>query len=358
MTVGAQSNARLLHNRGADAPGHFEDVTRAAGVSQHRIIAVNPLAEGQTLTSSFVPLDDDLYPELVIAGDHNTSQLYWNLGDGRFIDGTIGARVGTDEYGMGSALGDYDGDGLLDWFVSAIYEEGVPYRDGNRLYRNLGRGFFEDATDAAGVRDGSWGWGTTFLDYDNDGDLDLVLATGVDYAAEVPYTANTTGFADDPMRLWRNDGSVRFTEVARQEGLRATGVGTGLAAFDLEPDGDLDLLVVHNSGRPVLYRNETNRAGRVGPNRWLQLRLEGRAANRQGVGARITVTSRAAAPERRVVRVLGGGNNYLGQNEALVHVGLGPGLERVAAVAIEWPGGTRQTLYGVAVDQRESVSEP
>ena len=68
MTVGAQSNARLLRNRGADAPGHFEDVTRAAGVSQHRIIAVNPLAEGQTLTSSFVPLDDDLYPELVIAG--------------------------------------------------------------------------------------------------------------------------------------------------------------------------------------------------------------------------------------------------------------------------------------------------
>ena len=167
-----------------------------------------------------------------------------------------------------------------------------------------------------------------------------MLATGVDYAAKVPYTANTTGFADDPMRLWRNDGSVRFTEVARQEGFGATGVGTGLAALDLEPDGDLDLLVVHNSGRPVLYRNETNRAGRAGPNRWLQLRLEGRAANRQGVGARITVTARAAAPERRVVRVLGGGNDYLGQNEAVVHLGLGPGLERVAAVAIEWPGGT------------------
>ena len=358
MTVGAQSNARLLRNRGAAAPGHFEDVTRHAGVSQHRIIAVNPLAEGQTLTSTFALLDDDLFPELVIAGDHQTSQLYWNLGNGRFLDGTVGARVGTDEYGMGSAVGDYDGDGLLDWFVSAIYEEGVPYRDGNRLYRNLGRGFFEDATDAAGVRDGSWGWGTTFLDYDNDGDLDLVLATGVDYAAEVPYTANTTGFADDPMRLWRNEGSGRFTEVAQQEGLLATAVGTGLAAFDLEPDGDLDLLVVHNSGRPVLYRNDTNRAGRAGPNRWLQLRLEGRAANRQGVGARITVTPSAAEPERRLVRVLGGGNNYLGQNEALLHVGLGPGLERVAAVDIEWPGGTRQTLRDVAVNQRLAVSEP
>lgn len=358
MTDGAQSNARLLRNRGAEAPGRFEDVTRRAGVSQHRIISVNPLAEGQTLTSRFVLLDDDLYPELVIAGDHATSQLYWNRGDGRFVNGTRRARVGTDEYGMGSAVGDYDGDGDLDWFVSAIYEEGVPYRDGNRLYRNQGDGIFEDVTDAAGVRDGSWGWGTTFLDYDNDGDLDLVLATGVDYAGEVPYTANTGGFAHDPMRLWRNDGDGRFSEVAQQEGLAATGVGTGLAVFDLEPDGDLDLFVVHNSGRPVLYRNRTNRPGAAGPNRWLQLRLEGAAANRQGIGARITVTPRAAEPERRLVRVLSGGSNYLGQNEAIVHLGLGPDLAQVATVEIEWPGGARQTLTQVATNRRVTVSEP
>ena len=358
MTAGAQSNARLLRNRGAAAPGRFEDVTRRAGVSQHRIISVNPLAEGQTLTSAFALLDDDMYPELVIAGDHDTSQLYYNRRNGRFINGTERARVGTDEYGMGSAVGDFDGDGDQDWFVSAIYEEGVQYRDGNRLYRNVGDGYFEDATDEAGVRDGSWGWGATFLDYDNDGDLDLVLATGVDYAGDVPYTGNTGGFADDPMRLWRNDGGGRFTETAQQEGLLATGVGTGLAAFDLEPDGDLDLFVVHNSGRPALYRNDTNRPGAAGPNGWLQLRLQGVAANRQGIGARVTVTPDAAEPERRLVRVLGGGSNYLGQNEAVVHVGLGPGVERVAAVEIEWPGGARQTLTQVAPNRRLTVTEP
>ena len=160
------------------------------------------------------------------------------------------------------------------------------------------------------------------------------------------------------MRLWRNDGSGRFTEVAQQEGLEATGVGTGLAAFDLEPDGDLDLLVVHNSGRPVLYRNETNRPGHAAPNRWLQLRLEGAMSNRQGVGARITVTPRAAEPERRLVQVLGGSSNYLGQNEAIAHFGLGPGLEQVATVEIEWPGGARQTLHEVAPNQRLTVREP
>ena len=102
----------------------------------------------------------------------------------------------------------------------------------------------------------------------------------------------------------------------------------------------------------------TNRAGHVGLNRWLQLRLEGRTANRQGIGTRITVTWRAGGDERRAVRVLSGGSNYLGQNEAIAHFGLGPVADRVAEVAIEWPGGSRQVIPEVAINQRTLLIEP
>ena len=162
-------------------------------------------------------MDDDGWPDLLVASDFGTSRLFWNDGDGTFTDGTPAAGVGRRER-HGDPVGDFDGDGRPDWFIPpAIFDpdHACPAPmfpcchwgySGNRLFRNLGGRQFEDATDAAGVRDGYWGWGAAFLDYDNDADLDLVMTNGID----LPYlneqmTEATDRFRQDPMRVWRND---------------------------------------------------------------------------------------------------------------------------------------------------------
>ena len=179
------STSRLLRNLGAANPGHFEDVTAAAGLDVFR---PSHFADGSTdsnayrYSSTFTDLDRDGHPDLAIAADFQTSQIFWNNGDGTFTDGTAAAGVGTDEDGMGSAIGDFDGDGRLDWFVSALVDVpgGFPDHSGNRLFRNNGDRTFADQTDLAGVRDSGWSWGTTFLDHDNDRDLDLFVTNGWD----------------------------------------------------------------------------------------------------------------------------------------------------------------------------------
>ena len=191
------STSRLLHNLGAANPGHFEDVTAAAGLDVYR---PSHFYDGSTDTnayrysSTFTDLDRDGHPDLAIAADFKTSQLFWNNGDGTFTDGTAAAGVGTDEDGMGSTIGDFDGDGRLDWFVSALVD--VPGQtddhSGNRLYRNNGDRTFADQTDLAGVRDSGWSWGTTFLDHDNDRDLDLFVTNGWDPDVRSPTNRTST----------------------------------------------------------------------------------------------------------------------------------------------------------------------
>ena len=146
------STSRLLHNLGAANPGHFEDVTAAAGLDVYR---PSHFHRGGTDTnayrhsSTFTDLDRDGHPDLAIASDFKTSQIFWNNGDGTFTDGTAAAGVGTDEDGMGSTIGDFDGDGRLDWFVSALVDVPGQTEDhsGNRLYRNNGDRTFADQTD-------------------------------------------------------------------------------------------------------------------------------------------------------------------------------------------------------------------
>jgi hypothetical protein len=201
----ANNGSRLLRNLGAANPGHFEDVTHAAGLDVFRTaLAVTNPPNAYRFQPQFSDLDQDGHPDIVIAADSRTSQLFWNNGDGTFTDGTIAGGVGTDKSGMGTALGDYDGDGDLDWFVTAIYDtDFAGANPGNRLYRNNGNRTFTDVTNAAGVRNTgpglSWGWGTTFFDYDNDADVDLIATDGF-----------PAGYTRDRTTLWRNNANGTF----------------------------------------------------------------------------------------------------------------------------------------------------
>ena len=332
----APSHSRLLRNLGETAPGHFEDVTVAAGVLLDEVQSQtgSGMNGSYAFASTFNDLDADGWPDLAVVSDFGNTRLFWNNGDGTFRDGTLEAGVGSDKHGMGSAFGDYDGDGDQDWFVTSIYKKNrecatehscLPReRSGNRLYRNEGGRLFIDATDAVGVRDGGWGWGTVFLDIDNDGDLDLVMVSGM-HNAKVP-----TDTVFDPTSLWVNDGIGGMEERSTTLGITDTEFGKGVLTFDYDNDGDLDLFIANTGGRPILYRNEGGNA-----RSWLRIRAIGDTSNRDGVGARIALKTTLEEPVQ--IREIGVRSHFLGQSELTEHFGLGAGAQTVAEVRIEWP---------------------
>ena len=344
------THTRLLRNRGAERPGHFDDVTDSAGVSVDDLHPHGDFA----LSPRFSDLDGDGWSDLVIASDFLTSRIFWNDGDGTFTDGTIAARVGTDRSGMGSTVGDYDGDGDLDWFVTAIDDPRSVYETGNRLYRNEGNREFSDATDEAGVRRGNWGWGTSFLDYDNDSDLDLIMTNGM--SGELG--ERSAGYLDDPMHLWRNDDGV-FSEVSADAGVIDTRQGRGLIVFDYDKDGDQDVFIANNADGPLLLRNDGG-----DDNDWLRVVARGTQSNSDGIGARVTLTPDLSKPEEIFLREIDGGSNYLGQSEPVAHFGLGAGSEKMTVdlVTIQWPNGGIEQFANIRKNSTfiavESVPEP
>jgi len=310
--------------------GTFTDVTAAAGLA--------PVAPGTvdwTFTANFTDLDLDGDLDLLFASDFGTGQVYRNEGDGTFTDVTDRSVI-TDENGMGAAIGDYDNDGDFDWFVSGVWDpdgvaEGFWGVTGNRLYRNRGDGTFEDATDEAGVRRGFWGWGSVFADFDHDGWLDLFHVNGISFPGD-----DDAAFERDPSRLFlnRGDGTFRTVDVGDR------GQGRGVACFDYDRDGDLDLFVANWSQGPLLLRNEG------GAGAWLHVRLRGAAPNTQGVGARVRVT----AGGRTQLRELRCGNNFVSQNPVVAWFGLGDATV-AERVEVTWPDGGTTVLEDIAVNR-------
>lgn len=349
-------HTRLLRNRGAEAPGHFEDVTESSGA----LTFSRACWEGETpctsyaLANAFSDLDGDGWPDLVVVADFGRTRLFWNRGDGTFELGFMTADLEGDENGMGSTIGDLDGDGRLDWFITSIWDPDYTCAlasctwgsSGNRLYRFRGREPI-DATDEAGVRESGWGWGTAFFDHDNDGDLDLVATNGVRF----PGSPFEDRFNEEPMRFWDNEGAARMIERSREAGLDRASDGKGLLVFDYDGDGDLDVFVVNNGGLPILFRNDGG--SDFG---WLRVRLVGTASNPEGLGARLELRARPDGPLQ--VHELGSVSHFLGQSERVAHFGLGPEVARVWALEVRWPSGRLTRLTDVEIRQTLTLVEP
>ncbi len=292
----------------------FSDDDVAAGITGYE-------SADRSFSPNFSDWTGDGKLDLLMVGDFGNSQVFANDGDGTFTNVT-NVGVITDQNGMGTAVGDYDKDLDMDWFISSIYDPADPInKSGNRLYRNMGSGSglfdFEDATDEAGVRDGSWGWGGCFADFNNDRNLDLF---------------HVNGFADpwdeDPSRLFLNDGNAAFSEMAGPSLLVDTGEGRGIVCFDFDRDGDLDIFVSQNSDFTKLYRNDGENGN------FLNISLRSRTKNLYGIGAKIFVT---AAGETQL-RELRAGSNFASQNPAEEHFGLG-NAALASEIQVQWPDG-------------------
>ena len=322
---------RLFHNKG---DGIFEDVTVSAGVSKEF---------GHGLGIVTADFNNDGWIDVYVANDGDQNQLWINQKNGTFVNDALlaGAAVnrnGQTEAGMGVDVGDFDGNGTDDIFVTHLMDEI------NALFVNLGQAVFEDRTREAGLgMPGTrfTGFGTFFFDYDNDGWLDLFVANGsVQLIPELVRQKNPFPLGQ-PNQLFRNTGKGSFVEITDQAELQPLEVSRGAAVGDVDNDGDADVLVTNNNGPARLLLNQVGNQ-----NHWLGLRLIGKSG-RDMLGALVEIVVTENNVLRRRVRTDG---SYLSGNDPRVLVGLGQG-SKVKVVRVRWPGGTVEEWKDVRVDQ-------
>lgn len=321
------------------ADGTFEDVSAAARVA-------DPAGKG--LGVAFSDFDNDGWTDVFVANDSVRQFLYRNNGDGTFEDVGLLSGVGYDENGrtfagMGVDAGDYDNDGLVDVFITALSNETYP------LFRNTGDLSFTYTTNTAGVGQITLlysGWGARFVDFDNDGRRDIFVAQG-HVLDTIEKTSSYLTYKQTPL-LMRNTGKM-FVNVSASAGgaFNVPLAARGAAFGDLDSDGDTDIIIGVTDGLPVILRNDGTK------NHWLGLTLMGTRANRQGIGARVTVTDVGGAKQIFDATTAG---SYLSSHDARVIVGLGAAAGG-RSVEIRWPGGKKQTVNKLEVNRYHVIKE-
>ncbi|NQZ89307.1 MAG: CRTAC1 family protein [Colwellia sp.] len=313
----------------------FSDVTFETGIK-------NTSNADKTLTATFSDINNDGWVDLLLVTDYAQTRLYQNNKDGTFKDITDHDVI-TDNTGMGSAVADYDNDGDLDWFVTAISFRDEPatlgwLSPGNRFYQNQGDGTFLDKTDELGVRHSSWAWATCFSDFNNDGLQDLFVVNGM-YGENIDEM-----FLDDPSRLFLANGDGTFKESSIDVGIDDTSMGRGLVCFDYDKDGDQDIYIANYDEAPKLFCNNGGSAS--GQNNFINIKLIDSTSNTQALGARIYVQS----ADVRQMRELTSGNNYVSQNPVEAHFGLSKASE-ITSIRIVWPDGEESIVTQVDINQ-------
>jgi hypothetical protein len=314
--------------------GTFTDVTKSAGINDPGYYGLGVL---------FADLDGDGWPDIYVANDSVPHFLFHNNRDGTFTERGLIAGVamsgnGRAQAGMGVDAGDYDSDGNLDLIVTNFSH------DYNTLYENSGSGFFTDVSHLSGIARGAaayMGWGTSFVDFDNDGFLDLFFANGHVYPDIDSHGLGTTYL--QRKQLFRNLGNKRFQDVTDEVGggLLLKKSSRGAAFGDFDNDGDIDVVVLNLNDRPTLLRNDTPKG-----NHWVTIRLVGTKSNRDGIGAKL----RLRAGGRTQTAEVRGDGSYLSHNDMRAHFGLGA-ADRVQSLEIRWPSGTVDTTQELAADR-------
>lgn len=332
LLLGNLKTDLVLYRNNGD--GTFTNVAVAAG-----------LAGLQYNEATFADYNNDGYPDIYLSDVEVrgalTDRLFKNNGDGTFTDVTQEAGIQPLTEGRSHAWGDYNNDGYLDLFISRGTD--VPMKQ--TLYKNNGDGTFTNVTDLAGLgaisNNRAAGWG----DFDNDGYLDLYVVN-----------SGTDPDGKGPNYLYRNNGKGGFRDVAASTGVQALALSRGRGASwgDYDNDGFLDLFTNNGedntdypSGPAFLYHNEKN------TNHWLKIKLIGTVSNRDGLGAKATITAQGKTQYRENNQAMG---HYLSQQQVPLHFGLGK-TTVVDQVVITWPSGIVQTLTDVAADQQLLVTE-
>ncbi|HXK12617.1 MAG TPA: CRTAC1 family protein [Vicinamibacteria bacterium] len=328
----------LFHNRG---DGTFEDVTRKAGL-------YDPTSKA--LGVALIDHDGDGWPDFVLANDTQPNKLYRNNQDGTFTDvgttaGIAFGETGVARAGMGVDAGDYSGSGRPSLLIANFANEMIG------LYHNEGNGLYVDEAPASAVGRASMltlAFGIFFFDYDLDGRPDIFAGNG-HVADDINAVQPRVTHAQRP-HVFRNVGDRRFEPVSATLGpaLQQPIVARGAAYGDLDNDGDLDVVVSTNNGPAKLFRNDGGNR-----NRFLRVKTIGTKSNRDGIGARVTVTLAGGVKQWQVVHT---GSSYCSQSDTALTFGLGA-LQRVESIEVEWPSGLVDRTGPVVANQVAFVEE-
>lgn len=333
-----EGTADVLYRNNGD--GTFTNIAEAAGLT-------NP-SEGRGMAAVACDYDNDGFPDVYVANDTNRNFLYHNNGDGTFTDESLFIGVGYDEAGvaegsMGVDAGDYNGDGWFD-FIVANSEKAT-------LYKNEEGIFFVDATADSGLGQPTLpfvGFSPLFVDYDNDGHLDVFCANGHPQDVIGILTDHDTFAQHDQM--FRNSGDGHYTDVSENVGtyFAVPLVGRAAAAADYDNDGDIDIVIMNSNQHAVLLRND---GGNL--KNWLGIRLVGSQSNRDGIGAKVSLIAGGLTQIREVKS----GSSYASGSDTRLLFGL-DAYQRVERITVVWQSGTIQELEDVSVNQNMTIVEP